>query len=104
MPLLAASGGGEGERMRSVRGEVVVRDVVFPVNAARGELPASGIGSAEEPGAREMSREKWPSEVFEAAIAQERRAHPRVPLATRSELESSRLYVGAAPPADDLDP
>jgi hypothetical protein len=104
MPLLAASAGGNGERVGAVRGEVVVSDVVFPVNAARGEM-TTPLGLVEEPDGRGdvASAGKRTSGAIDAANSQERRAYPRITLADRSGLVTSPRLAKIASRDDDLD-
>lgn len=104
MPLLAGSAGGNGERAAAICGEVVVSDVVFAVNSARGELTTPGHGTEEQAGKRELgSGAGRGAAPVGSALGLERRAHPRATLAGRAISVASRSDVIPVPRCDDLD-
>jgi hypothetical protein len=99
MPLLAASAGGNCERLGAVRGEVVVSDVVFPVNDARGELTTPSDGG----GTKEGEAEGMVEGAIEVAEALGHRDHARVALVYRPAPETSQSAAKVVPRDDDLD-
>lgn len=105
MPLLAASVGGNGERLGAVRGEVVVSGVVFAVNSARGELTTPPVRLGEELDGRRDVAGPWKRAggAIDAANVQERRAHARVTLAGGPGLVTSQPPAKILPRGDDLD-
>lgn len=105
MPMLAGSGGVTGGRVGDVRGEVVVKDVVFPVNAARGEMATPPGAGGKETGARAEARgtRTQGGEIDAGDSALERRAHPRITLAGRSGPVTSRAGAKSVPPSDEPD-